>query len=644
MSELSALNVRITGDAGSLKAAVNGAQTSLGALGRVMTAAEGNARGFDRALRNSGGAMTDMQRRIGSLTGAMGAGRKTAEASANAFLQLGNAAGIAGNQLNNANSIAKAVGAQIGKAGLQTANLAAQFNDIGVMLAAGQNPLLLALQQGTQINQALSDLETTAERVSAIYEAISSVFDPANLTTLGLIAGGAALVQWGIDSYGASESAITFEDSLKSLQGTIEDMKTPMDILQMSTDQLIEKYGHATERVLRFAHAQAELAAAQAASRMSEQVAILDDVTRKYTVANNAGRDYANTIARIGRDFGLAKSEAQQFESMLEEINNAGSLEEQQAALQKVLDFLEDNNVELTKIPPELQRAISEMITLSNETDRARAIMDQLAAASRGVTTGVPLYEQGHDSLLPPAPPGKDPGTGGRRGGGGGAPKVNPLIAELEQVEQALMTQEELQLQSYMRQQETLQNALDQRLLTQQEYNSMMQDAQAQHQEKMAGIDTYRYGSGVQQTAKFMGDMAAALHGGNEKMQKIAQKFAAIETLINAWRAYGQTLADPMLPWYAKIPAAAGMLAAGMGAVNAIKGGSKSGGGGAGASSAGGASASSAAPAQQPNVQTLNFSVQNDPFGISDRVIRQIVGSINEAQRNGSTLIRATVT
>ena len=36
-----------------------------------------------------------------------------------------------------------------------TGNLAAQMNDIGVQLAGGQSPFLIALQQGSQINQVL---------------------------------------------------------------------------------------------------------------------------------------------------------------------------------------------------------------------------------------------------------------------------------------------------------------------------------------------------------------------------------------------------------------------------------------------------------------------------------------------------------
>lgn len=58
---------------------------------------------------------------------------------------------------------------QFGKAqqqtGFHTANVFGQLNDIGVMMAAGQNPIQLALQQGTQLNQVWAGM---ARRVKAL--------------------------------------------------------------------------------------------------------------------------------------------------------------------------------------------------------------------------------------------------------------------------------------------------------------------------------------------------------------------------------------------------------------------------------------------------------------------------------------------
>jgi hypothetical protein len=164
-----------------------------------------------------------------------------------------------------------------------------------------------------------------------------------------------------------------------------------------------------------------------------------------------------------------------------------------------------------------------------------------------------------------------------------------------------------------------------------------MEQAQQQHSDRMSEIDVWRYGSGLDKAEAFFGGMASALQGGNEKMLAISKKFAAAEALINAWKGFSDVLADKTLPFWAKIPSAMKVLAAGMGAVNAIKGG----GGGRSVASAAGAAGGGAAP-QQP-IQTLNFTLVNDRFGLGENIVRQIAAQLNSAGRNGS-LIRATVT
>lgn len=74
-------------------------------------------------------------------------------------------------------------------------NLAAQLNDIGVMLAAGQSPFQLMLQQGTQINQIWGHMG--AGGVLATFRtALMSMVNPISLVTFGVIGAGAAAVQY----------------------------------------------------------------------------------------------------------------------------------------------------------------------------------------------------------------------------------------------------------------------------------------------------------------------------------------------------------------------------------------------------------------------------------------------------------------
>lgn len=166
------------------------------------------------------------------------------------------------------------------------------------------------------------------------------------------------------------------------------------------------------------------------------------------------------------------------------------------------------------------------------------------------------------------------------------------------------MTEEQIEAESYLKRQEMLKQALDQRLLTQMEYASLMEDAHRAHQEAMAEMDVWRYGDGQQKAAAFMGVLADTFQSGNERMQKMGRVFGAAEALINAWRAYSQTLADPSLPFLAKFAAAASVLSAGMRAVSAIKSGSGGASGGRSASGGGG----SAAPSTPLDVRLSGIS------------------------------------
>ena len=77
----------------------------------------------------------------------------------------------------------------------QTGNLAAQFNDIGVQLAGGQSPFLIALQQGTQISQVLGPAGAKGA-ASALGGAFLSLLNPISLATIAAITLGGTVIQY----------------------------------------------------------------------------------------------------------------------------------------------------------------------------------------------------------------------------------------------------------------------------------------------------------------------------------------------------------------------------------------------------------------------------------------------------------------
>ena len=81
-------------------------------------------------------------------------------------------------------------------ANLQVGNIAAQFQDIGVTAASGMNPLIIALQQGTQLSAILNQsLSQGVSPVRALGAAFAQIVNPISLGTIAVIALGTAAIQ-----------------------------------------------------------------------------------------------------------------------------------------------------------------------------------------------------------------------------------------------------------------------------------------------------------------------------------------------------------------------------------------------------------------------------------------------------------------
>lgn len=133
-----------------------------------------------------------------------------------------------------------------------TANLAAQFQDIAVTTAMGMSPLQIALQQGTQISAVLGPMGA-AGAVKSLGAAFLSVVSPVSLVTIGLVAGTAAAIQ--------------YVASLKSDLPSVEDaLKAHADLIQ----QIENRWPGATEGMKRYA--QENAAVMEATARQNTKV------------------------------------------------------------------------------------------------------------------------------------------------------------------------------------------------------------------------------------------------------------------------------------------------------------------------------------------------------------------------------------
>jgi hypothetical protein len=164
--------------------------------------------------------------------GIQGVTAATAEQANKSRAAAGAADAEAAAKRRNAQASRELTTANRGAAGA-TGNLVAQFNDIGMMLAAGQNPLQLAIQQGSQITQVIGPMGA-AGAARALGSAFVGMLNPLSLATLGVIALGGYLVQ----SMTSAEAKVDqVSESLQAIVEATAKTQTEIDKLRFGVDE-----------------------------------------------------------------------------------------------------------------------------------------------------------------------------------------------------------------------------------------------------------------------------------------------------------------------------------------------------------------------------------------------------------------------
>lgn len=192
-------------------------------LERMIAVLEANVSKFDKVITASTGLAIDEFGQVVRAGDAMEA-------------KLGGLGPKAGRGLN-------AVGKAAQGAKVQTSNLAAQFNDIGVQLAGGQSPFLIALQQGSQINQALGGGGLKAT-VQALGGAFMSLVNPISLATIAAIALGGTAIQYFSDLIsGGADSEETLKKQAELIQAVADKWGAALPALQkyLETEKVLQE-------------------------------------------------------------------------------------------------------------------------------------------------------------------------------------------------------------------------------------------------------------------------------------------------------------------------------------------------------------------------------------------------------------------
>jgi len=222
-------------------------------------------------------------------------------------------------------------------------NLVAQGNDVFVMLAAGQNPLTLAIQQGTQITQVIGPLGA-AGAFRALGGAVLAMLSPINLITIGALAATATVVNWFMSS---SEEAESFADSVESLETRIDSLKDQIAEASATRLELADRFGEgfvdrAQDILDRIVEAEKRVAQREAASNIGTFVGETGINPSRGVGFNRRAIEDEFDFGGIIRDRSVFDEQRRLAEAVAEDLialqdAAGGTIEQQQAAIEALI-------------------------------------------------------------------------------------------------------------------------------------------------------------------------------------------------------------------------------------------------------------------------------------------------------------------
>lgn len=245
-----------------------------------------------------------------------------------------------------------------------TANIAAQFQDIGVSIAGGMSPLQIALQQGTQLSSVFAGLRASGVGLGAsLLSAFGQLISPISLVTIGVIAAGAAAVQYFSSSSTAAQS-----------------LDQVLDTHAENIKALADAYGIAEEGLR--SYTDAERAVAEAKTRESavavdaQQLQAARDLRAKFGSFVTPGRG-------TGAFFQLAPDFAQ-FKPAFDDLDQG--LRTGQVNAERFVETVKrigEANPAVEKFAQQILAAADNNLKLNAEAEKSRNLLALIAGASQ---------------------------------------------------------------------------------------------------------------------------------------------------------------------------------------------------------------------------------------------------------------------
>lgn len=267
-----------------------------------------------------------------------------------------------------------------GAMGAHTGNIAAQFNDIGVMAVAGQSPMILAIQQGTQLSQVFNQMTASGQKIGpALLASFRMVLNPISLVTIAVIAGGAALYQWLTSASDAEAASKALEKTVEGLQSSMQAYQSSQESVIQTSAALSEKFGqnatHARElHTLLMDIAKLEFLSGFSKSLTAAQTAFagIEAEIKKLTLLSEAAvgdttkmssayGQLQEELKDLNKEYGLSYGQAVDLNRIIGEMGKADGIQEQAIAAKELVEFFVAAQAAGARIPPEVQAMVKEL-------------------------------------------------------------------------------------------------------------------------------------------------------------------------------------------------------------------------------------------------------------------------------------------
>ncbi len=265
-----------------------------------------------------------------------------------------------------------------GGGAFNTSNLAAQGFDIATT-AAFMPWQTVALQQGPQVAQVFNDIRASGQKIGpAVAGAFLQLVNPISLVTIGVIAAGAALIQY----ISSSKDVKSADDVLKGHAETISLLKErygeaakslreyATESAQVAKADIEDRLKNARELVAE----QAKIAASFGPGILTENASILKDMTPD--VVRNLRTAFADLNTSIRR----GEPDILRFREALSRIANDESVPEPIRKLAQDFRQFDEDTLKLAKSIPEMVKSLD---LIEGSADRQTQAINKLSNALR---------------------------------------------------------------------------------------------------------------------------------------------------------------------------------------------------------------------------------------------------------------------